>query len=396
MKHQSSISRYSILWVVILCYLLPVISVKGLETFTFIDNWNIVAIGLLLTAIGTLLIFWMMFRWESHLSSTIKTSPTESAPQDTSPHPSEEVIAELNKILEEARNAHTQLQTEKEALASQVQQSLLDKEQTLQQIQNTLNEWEEFRQESCKQMEQQQTHIQQLQGTIADQKILLEKRQQQTGHLESKVGDLTYEIKTLLQLAEAHSGSIYGTETKSQAPSPAPFMPAHHAQDEPDSPPPEKQIRTSEEATMQLKRCLDIAQKITGSHRFNNQLTAFLDSPADTFALDLRRLCDSLRSENTSTILLYSPKENQLLFASNQIRTLTGWSPDKFVQNFSDIIVDESAWRQGISSLTMRSEAPIRLSLKTKSGNDIILHGNLGMIPTGIFRQHAIAILYRT
>ncbi len=120
-----------------------------------------------------------------------------------------------------------------------------------------------------------------------------------------------------------------------------------------------------------------------------------LDSPADSFALDLRRLCDSLRSENSCTILLYSPKENQLLFANNQIKTVTGWSPDKFVQNFSDIMQDEAPWRQGIASLTMRSEAKVDLTFKMKSGQDISVHGLLGLIPTGIFRQHIIAVLYR-
>ena len=47
-------------------------------------------------------------------------------------------------------------------------------------------------------------------------------------------------------------------------------------------------------------------------------------------------------------------------------------------------------------SLAMRSEAQIQLGIKAKAGNDIIVQSHLGMIPTGIFRQHAIAVLYNS
>jgi hypothetical protein len=156
----------------------------------------------------------------------------------------------------------------------------------------------------------------------------------------------------------------------------------------------EKQIRTDEEASQQLKRCLDIAQKFTVSNRFNSQINTFLDSPSDSFALDLRRLCDSLRSEKNSTVMLYSPKENKLLFVNNQVRALTGWSPEKFVQSFQTILYDDSTWKQGISSLSMRSEAQVKLSFKAKTGQDVTANAHLGMIPTGIFKHHTIAIVY--
>jgi hypothetical protein len=85
-----------------------------------------------------------------------------------------------------------------------------------------------------------------------------------------------------------------------------------------------------------------------------------------------------------------------MLFASNQIKTLTGWSPEKFAQNFSEILLDESEWKRGVSSLAIRSEAQIKLQLKTRFGPNLEVNASLGMIPTGIFRNHTIAVVYNS
>ncbi len=403
MKQDPSFSRYTVLWVVILCYLLPLICLSTYSTAT--GSWNVLSLGLFLTTTGALAIFWVMLRWETRFRPPKNRSENDATEEATTPAAAVEHAEDLSialsdaverlKELEILKAANDHMRAEIDTLAAQAAQQCQDKEQAQLHDRETQAEWENYRQQTCRQMEQQQAHIQALQETIAEQKAAVEKKQQQIGTLEAKTGDLTYEIKTLLQLAEAYSGSLHN-ETHHPSPSYASssFM-SEYPQEEPPNPPPERQIRSSEEASLQLKRCLDIAQKITGSHRFNSQFNAFLDSPADGFALDLRRLCDSLRSENNSTILLYSPKENQLLFANNQIRILAGWSPDKFVQNFSDIIQDVAAWRQGIASLSMRSEAHIQLPLKTKSGHDINVQAHFGAIPTGIFRQHVIAVLYQ-
>ena len=228
---------------------------------------------------------------------------------------------------------------------------------------------------------------------MADQKAISEKKQQQVLQLETKVGDLTYEIKTLLKFAEAHSGSLFSNELSEPLQEKSTVSENIEVYVEQPSYT-ENHTQTAQEASLQLKNCLDIAQKIKGSQRFGSQIYSFLDSPADSFSLDLRRLCDRLRSETQSIILLYSPKDNHLLFASNRIKILTGWSPEKFVQNFFEIVLDESEWEQGVRSLALRSEALIQVHIKTKSGPNLIVNANLGMIPTGIFRNHIIAVLY--
>jgi len=212
-------------------------------------------------------------------------------------------------------------------------------------------------------------------------------------HLETKVGDLTHEIKTLLHFAETRSASLLTDHQASPTLQESPPSVKVEASFEP-SLSIENSTQTTQEASQQLKNCLDMAQKIKGSQRFGSQIYSFLDSPADSFSLDLRRLCDRLRSETQSMILLYSPKDNQLLFASNKIKILTGWSPEKFAQIFFEILKDESEWKQGIDTLAMHNEAQIQLQLKTKSNQILIANAMLGLIPTGIFRNHIIAVLY--
>lgn len=404
MENETTFSRYNLLWMIIGCYLLPVIGLTAYGKFSSDPavDWNVLTIGLFLTVIGSLAIYWMLVQWESHwhgISKRIEASvdgSNESSESiaESSGHTSsvdqEEYIA-LSHSLEEAQQVNCQLQEELKNVNEQLVSLSATCEKEKEQTQKAVLALEECRQSSSQQMSQQQIHIRELQETIAEQKSWIEKRQQQVGQLETKVGDLTYEIKTLLKLAESSSTLYSETQTISE-PLSAPFSLGVKKADS--ALQFEKQIQTGEEASVQLKRCLDIAQKITGSHRFNSHMNVFSEATSDSYTFDLRRLCDSLRSENNSAILLYSPKDNQVLFVNNQIKSLTGWSPEKFVQNFNDILLDGSPWKQGVSSLAMRSETQVNLALKTKSGSDIQVQAHLGMIPTGVFRHYTIAVLY--
>ena len=145
--------------------------------------------------------------------------------------------------------------------------------------------------------------------------------------------------------------------------------------------------------SLQLKRCIDMAQKIMASQKFGSQLYSFLESPTDHYSLDMRRLCDRFRSETKGVILLYSPTEHHLLFASNQIKDLTGWSQEKFTQNFKEILVNENAWKKNINELLTANEIQIELALKSRSSLPVTLKAHLGMIPSGIFRNYIIAVI---
>ncbi len=399
MKTSSPSSRYTALLFVLLCYLVPVMALS--ISTDILTHWEVMSIGLCITALGSLAIFCAM----------VKARPVSPLPlldRVESPLHSDESNDEpsLQPLLQQSQRelqlAHVEngrLASDIEVLMGNIKQLQLEKEDALGQVQSNLIEWQSYREQVLLQMEQQQAKILSLQETLADRQMSYDKKLQQIGHLEEKVGDLTGELKTLLHRAESHSGYISKDQSahsikEHQSPSYSLAPAVEGGQEDFLTLPIEKQVHTQEEASLQLKRCIDIAQKIMGSQRFLSPSNAFRDYPADGFALDLRRLCDSLRSENNSAILLYSPKENQLLFANNQIRGLTGWSPDKFLQNFTDIICDKEGWKQGVSSLALRSEVNTQLTLKLKSGQEAIVNGHFGMIPTGVFKNHVISVLY--
>jgi hypothetical protein len=412
MKSKSSFSRYALFWKTILCYFFPlmVLCLYG----AFIDrssgDWSLFGIGLFVTACGTLTLFWMMTRWEMEYLQ--RFLPVDNLKKDFSKEKQvEEVLENISSIdpeehdlvkrsLIEAQDMQVRLLAEIDTLTEELRQATNGKIQTMQEVAAMRLEMDKKQNEAIIELEQQQQRIRELQESLVGQNEANEKKQQQLLLLETKVGGLTSEIKTLLQLAEAHDGSIISQEPSfsefSLPPTSLPLSspPRRELLYTGEPPQPEHPTRTKEEASKQLKVCLEIAQKIKASQRFGSQIYSFIDSPADNFSLDLRRLCDRLRGESLSMILLYSPKGHQLLFASNLVRVWTGWSPEKFVQNFHEILVDESEWKQGIHHLAMRSEVETKIQLKTKQGSSILVHASIGMIPTGIFRDHAVAVLY--
>lgn len=379
MRLGFSFSRYSMLWKVIACYLLPMAALIFFE-----DSWNFVRLWLFLSLCGTLALFLMMVRYAVVSRSGNHTAPP--LPSFVPPSSNEETIE------------NQRLKAKVEELDQELQQRFLDIQQknlNTEQFAAELNEQRTINAEQLSQLERQQKQIRDLQGIIAEHRAMIEKRQQQIVQLETKVGDLTYEIKTLLKLAEAHSSTLESKPLEDTTfPPPQPFQPSLSVSEETPQISSNKQIQSSEEASIQLKRCLDTAQKMTGSYRFNSHGNYLSELPMDGFALDLRRLCDSFRSETNCTILLYSPKENEVLFASNQIKAATGWSPDKFMQNFFNILQDPSAWTQGVASLAAKSETEVKVSLKARTGPDLTLSARMGLIPTGVFKQHLVAILF--
>lgn len=401
MRQESSFSRYQLLLTMLFCYFVPLLglSIYGAWVPREIGDWNILSLGFLLTACGSLVLFLLMMRWEATVNLSLGSAVAEQsagigAESDTSRQEVDYAEYELVKrSLDEAQQTQIHLLNEIDLLTGEMQKLSLTNKEVVLQSEKVQAELEQTRRTTRHQLELQQNHIRELQEVVADQKAFTEKKQQQMLHLETKVGDLTDEIKTLLQNTDDENESL---PVERSEPS---FSDKYSLTAKRDAfPQPSSTIQSSadsiQEASRQLDLCLDIAQKIKGSQRFGSQIYSFLDSPADSFSLDLRRLCDRLRSEAQSIILLYSPKDNHLLFASNQIKLLTGWSPEKFAQNFSEMLVDETDWRYGVSSLAMSSEVQIKFQLRTRSSQNIAVHANLGMIPTGIFRNHIIAVLY--
>lgn len=220
--------------------------------------------------------------------------------------------------------------------------------------------------------------------TIEDLRNQLDLKQQQTQHLENQIHDLRYEIKTLLNLTEIDY---------SQKPSllqEQPLLPFAANKESFE----DLTVSNSQDAKALLKQCLSIAQKITGSNQFKSSSKLKM-LPLEHTTLDLRLLFDAFRTENSALITIFSPKDNKLMFANNQTKPFFGYHPEKFVQEFFTLNKEcKSDWDAAIQQLPAKSEATISLTIRSKSGELLPATCHLGIIPTGIFRDLGICVMY--
>lgn len=399
-------SRFSLLILIIFLYLGPILllSSYGRLYMPSQNGWNLLAFGILCSSLGTLVLFWIMCR---SCSTVENQNETIKENDENDPHETLNSVNNLvpmdasNKALEELQSHNSvmqeqlmQTQAELEAKNDELQRLQHEYQVLQQQFEKSSTENDEHHHIMQRELDQQKKLIADSQKTITEQRESIDKKLQQIGLLESKVSDLTYEIKTLIQLAEIENQSMpllpsqpaeYSLQSSSSIGLSDDDMPFF----------PEKQVRNQAQAAIQLKRCIDIAQKITGASYYNNSNSRFKDLSIDNYTLDLRRLFESLRMENASTVFFYSQKESKVLFVNNQSRNLLGWSPDKFVQSFYDIIEpSKEIWKQGITSLAIKNDVQVSLKMKSKAGSSTDVQVHLGIIPTGLFKHHILGIIY--
>lgn len=399
-------SRDIILATIFFTYLLPLIF---LVVYSFYyaapeKSWVVLSLGLFLTSIGAVSIYCLLTFWEKENSpeNVMEVNDFERKIVDfPSLLPSQEFeikspSAELNQALEK-----TLAEAREELSSIQIQLSQKDEEISFLQKENQKSqkyadmisqEFSNYKNSVQHQFEQHTQVIENSQETIAEQRSVIEKKHLHIAQLETKVRDLTYEIKTLLQLAEiANQSTLEETDLEEEVLEDTGQLEFNLAplQD------PDKDLQVLETATVQLKRCVDIAQKITGGSHYRIGSPRFRELAGDNYTLDLRRLFDSLRTENNGLVLFYSQKENKVLFASNQVKTFLGWGADKFLQSFFQIIEPSlDTWKNSLSQLAFRNQAKVDISMKNKTGQEILMHGMLGIVPTGIFRNHILGVLY--
>jgi|GEM_PF-5556277 len=229
-----------------------------------------------------------------------------------------------------------------------------------------------------RQMEDYETKYTLAKRSAEELRSQLEHRDQLCQQFEQQIHDLRYEIKTLLQLTE-----IEPKRTVGHAPS---FASSDSVTTLLTVPPPK--VSTPDQARQQLRRCLDIAQKLSGAFPAGADFT--LSYPV----LDLRRLFDSLKSETASALIVYSLKEGKVIFANPQNKALFGWNPDRFAQDFVELQGDTSAWERALAELTHLHEASTHLLMGARNGQELAVECLLGTVPTGLFRGYVLGVLY--
>lgn len=237
-------------------------------------------------------------------------------------------------------------------------------------------------------VQERESILAEYQQAVSKQRASIETKQERIAQLENKVRDLSFEIRTLLQVDEMEVA----------APSVRPRHVVHQEVDEwvdqlPASSDPE--VRTQYDASLLLKRSLQTAQSLTAAHYMPGRSGRFRDLSLESLTIDLRRLFDRLRHESGGVVCVYSRAEHRLLFANERVRALFGWSPERFVKEFQTLIAGGvREWEEAVHNLRAGHERQLRLVVRSKTGSEVLVHSLLGLVPQGAFEGHVIAIFY--
>jgi len=273
-----------------------------------------------------------------------------------------------------------------------LQDKMFERELYQQQLENRRIGLEEQLNQKEALLAESQQDLTELRETLSDRQKLIE-------GLQDKVDDLNYEIKTLLHLADIDDGIeadyLFDDEEED-------LMVVEEIKHSYRAEPEDelalfsgKLAKTFEEASRQLKRGVDIAQKITGANLYQQADGRYRDVSFGNLALDLRHLFDNLRSEHDGVILFYSQKEKKLIFVSAQVKHLMGWSPDKVMQNFEDLILKGlEDWREAIAKIGLKVEVQVSMMFKAKTGADASVNALMSAVPSGLFKQDVVIVLY--
>ena len=367
----------------LLGYLLPVVLLTFYVTalVPMQERWRILAMGLFIGLSATLLLSLYVRRLELDVEEQLP-EPTPLPSQEAQSSETErlkqalEISLDLQETLKKELQTHTE---EKQKLSS-------DREELGQKLEQVEQDYTGY-QERMKELLQVKEHqLAESQEQLAEQQALVDKKQKQIAALENTARDLKYELKMLIELTDRlpHSSEEEPAPILPETPPPRPALPK-----------PPTHAQPPADTLSQLRRCIDIAQKLTGARHLGGHTPRFQDMSVDGYALDLRRLCDSLRSENFNMTFLYSQKEGRLLFVNPEVKNLLGWTPEKFVQDFSSVVGDNKVdWGAALKKLPGNTPTEISLGVKAKSGEARSLHCYLGLIPTGIFKTHVVGVVH--
>lgn len=413
--------RHTISATIIIAYLAPILFFSGYATtqMSLDKSWTFLMGGLLLAVCGACFLILKMWQWEQRTWAEIDTlgfsrkstftpasfaaqqdvtdlyeeeDPIEAVEDLPSVGPSKleleleasiEEILSLKKLLEETSQLLEEETNERISLQKQIEQ---------------LKEEFSFYQESSReQLNQKDEMLGEYVQAMSELRGNMENKQQKISKLQSSVDDLTYEVKTLLQISDFEAPKPRSSKSPSSNTSPfvqgSLFSPEKVTRPEPEPTISDQKVSQEQiQAGNQLKRCIDLAQKITGASHF--EVSKVQEWSPGSFTIDQRRLFDSLRSETEGLIIVYSPREDKILFANHMSKELLGYSSDRFTHDFFSLIQEGThSWREAVQSLRDHQGAQAEIMVTARSGASMPLHCSLEVIPTGLFKGNVIGVL---
>ncbi len=210
---------------------------------------------------------------------------------------------------------------------------------------------------------------------IRDQRLVIEKKQEEINVLGMQINDLKYDLEGLLSQKKDESSLFIRDEPTSH------IRPIHQ--------PIYKELSLAEK----LGGYMELMVQMSRSNPFSRARKEH-QLPLRSLVIDQRRFFDRLQHEGAEIVLVYSYQESKLIFINQKVKDLLGWSPDKFIQDFSMLVqkgLDQ--WHLTLRQLNQDEVGEVRLLMKRRSGQNVLANCYLKMVPQGPFEGHALGIL---
>lgn len=229
------------------------------------------------------------------------------------------------------------------------------------------------------QLEKKETILSEYRSTLQDQREVIEKKQKDIQLLQVRVNDLKYELENVLKL-KAH-------DPQDTLPF---FQTTPLSLENPEVPSPS----LSNSLQHKLDRYVKMAMTLNSSYHLTKNQGRSPQVPLGSLIIDQRRLFDRLQNEENEALMVYSREEKRLIFINNQITSLLGWSPERFLTDFSFLIQKNYIdWREALEEVKVQEQKNLRLLMKAKSGKEVLTHCYLKEVPEGVFKGHIIGLL---
>jgi UPF0242 C-terminal PAS-like domain/Uncharacterised protein family (UPF0242) N-terminus len=288
----------------------------------------------------------------------------------------------MQACLTKSKEEMEKLQTEMEQKREQMRLAYLEFEDFRMEYRRLEEEIKRIQIEGHQAIENKEALISEYGKTVAEQRLIIEKKQRYIASLEAKVKDQMFEIRSLLQqegpLKPGPYEALDFTETES--------FPSF-----------QYKPQTPYDFSIQLHRYIEKAEHLTGVEHLGymgGKSPRFLDLSLEGYALDRRRLFESFKDETTGVIFIFSLSEMKFLFVSPPVKDMTGWSEEKFMKEFPKLVIKGyPEWQEALGKIKAMKECSLKLLLLSRSQQAKPVDCYMGLIMKGPFAQHVIGIL---
>lgn len=380
--------RYSVYLLLCISYLVPLLIFS-----THIQLHATLLIYFILWALTSIFsLGYLIFLWEKRMRQKVALMVLDKAKR---------IKLKTMEVIENVQqlpiNPERVIELSKEMEDQQKKREELTKE--VQRLTTLNKDWEKelvsVKQDLQQQVEKKESLLSEYRNTCSEQRLIIEKKQEDIRTLKLRVNDLTHELSSLLKIKDPNyeidnipfskEGDILLSSISRS------FESRSSSRNNYENSSQQQVLPLVEQ---KLQRYIAIASELTGVNHLSGRGFTFSEFSLGSLVIDQRRLFELLQNEEEATVFVYSPKEGKLIFINRIVKDLLGWTSEKFVKNFPTLIqMGLAEWTKAINELKRGGQQNIPLIIKTKSGKDLLVHCSLGLIPQGNFQGLVIGVL---